>query len=131
MFVVQYRRTSHDVLELSEVSLDANLHDNNVRYKFAGSPVLAVSIFENNNFVVILVATVSSVHRLSFAHPDRLHKHGDSQAMSIFHDASINSTRDPSTYYVIGQTSSSSKSLNGNSFLQKTIIYSNCVWSCR
>lgn len=105
-----YWRTNHDVLELLEISLDLNLHNNNVRYKFADSPVLTVSIFENHKFVVILVATVSSIHRLSFSHPDRLQKVNsiDLQSLSIFHDASVNSTRDPSTFYVIGQTTSSS-----------------------
>lgn len=99
-------------MELSEISLDLNLIDNNVRYKFADSPVLTVSIFENQNFIVILVATVNSIHRLSFSHPDRLQRNYGNvsmQSMSVFHDASANSTRDPSTFYVIGHAASSSK----------------------
>lgn len=94
-----------------EVSLDLNLQSNCVRYKFADSPVLTVSIFENHKFVMILVATVSSIHRITFSHPDRLQKLNsiDSQSsLSIFHDASVNTTRDPSTFYVIGQATSSS-----------------------
>lgn len=96
-----------------EISLDLNLQNNNIRYKFADSPVLAVSIFENQKFVVILTATVSSIHRLTFSHPDRLQKlqsgnNAAGIALSIFHDASSNSTRDPSTFYVIGNAASSS-----------------------
>ncbi|XP_055713609.1 nuclear pore complex protein Nup160 homolog [Phlebotomus papatasi] len=106
-----YWRTSHDVLELSEMSLDLNLIDNNVRYKFSESPILAVSICELVDFVVILVATVSSVHRLYYPHPNQLHKsHGlDTKCMSIFKEASVTQARDPLTFHMIGTPSSTNQ----------------------
>lgn len=111
MFCLSCRRTSHDVLELSEISLDLNLNDNHIRYKFADSPVLTVAIYENKDNIIILVATVSSIHRLSYMHPDKIQKQNISeiQSNSIFHDATANAARDPSTFYVIGHTASSSK----------------------
>lgn len=103
-----FRRTSHDVLELSEISLDLNLYENNVRYKFTDSPVLDVSVFESLGVVVILVATVGSIHRLDFNHPDTLHtrNESDTTTYSIFHDASHGSH--PSSLHVIGQSASTS-----------------------
>jgi nuclear pore complex protein Nup160 len=63
------------VLELVEHSLDVNLVGNNIRYKFQDTPVLeGLTIHETYNSIVVLVATVSSVHRLSFPHPDKIHK---------------------------------------------------------
>lgn len=107
-------RTHHDVLELLEVSLDANLTGSSVRYRFTDAPVLSVSLFETNNQqVVILVATVSSIHRLNFTHPDVLAKHSpaainDGASLSVFHEASAQATRDPSTFHVIGHTAAAS-----------------------
>lgn len=102
------RRTCHDTLELSEISLDINLIDNHVRYKFADSPVLAVSIFETQISVVILVVTVSSLHRLTYTHPRTLQQKVETQSMSIFHEASANSTRDASQFHVIGNLTGTS-----------------------
>lgn len=65
-----YWRIAHDVLELSEHSLDINLTNNQVKYRFTDTPVLdSISIHETDDMVLILVATVSSVHKLSFPHP--------------------------------------------------------------
>lgn len=70
-----FRRISSDILELIELSLDVNLVDNKVRYKFSDTPVLdGISVHETFENVIILVPTVCSVHRLVFPHPDRLHK---------------------------------------------------------
>ncbi|GAB0094315.1 Nuclear pore complex protein Nup160 homolog [Sergentomyia squamirostris] len=106
-----YWRTSHDSLELSEMSLDLNLMDNNVRYKFSESRILAVDIFELEEFVVILVATVSSVHRLYFPHPNQLHKSDvvDTNSVSIFKEASVTHARDPSTFHMITQATSTNQ----------------------
>lgn len=103
-----FRRTSHDTLELSEISLDINFIDNHVRYKFADSPVLTVSIFETQVSVVILVVTVSSLHRLSFTHPCSLQQKLETQSLSIFHETSPNSIRDTSTFHVIGNLTATS-----------------------
>lgn len=58
-----------------EHSLDINLANCRVRYKFTDTPILdGISIHETINSVIILIATVSSVHKLSFPHPERIHK---------------------------------------------------------
>jgi nuclear pore complex protein Nup160 len=68
-------RASHDVLELVETSLDWDLRNNRIKYKFQDTPLLAgVSIHETFHHIVILVATVSSVHKLVFTHPKCVHK---------------------------------------------------------
>eukprot|EP00095_Tigriopus_kingsejongensis_P000570 snap_masked-scaffold372_size192401-processed-gene-0.15 protein:Tk00570 transcript:snap_masked-scaffold372_size192401-processed-gene-0.15-mRNA-1 annotation:"nuclear pore complex protein nup160-like protein" len=69
-------RTNQDQIELTERSLDWVLHGHRVRYRFQDTPILAggVSIHETFNAVVILVPTVSSVHKMVFPHPNRLMK---------------------------------------------------------
>ena len=100
-------RTSHDILDLTEVSLDWNLTGNRIRYRFQDTPVLSgVSIHETFHHVVILVSTVSSVHKLVFPHPSRMHKQdfqmyhdSDDGIPSIFNDASSATPKDH--YHVI------------------------------
>lgn len=115
-----YWRSYQDILELSEISLDFNLYQNNLRYKFTDSPVLAVTLTEQGKHLVLLVSTVCSLHRICFPHPDTLAdgsstsggsnsiaKTGtsvdfnDSQSFSIFRDANAAAARDPSSFYVI------------------------------
>ncbi len=71
-------RTSHDLLELTETSLDHRLRGNRVLYRFQDAPVLAnggVSVHEvGPHSVVVLVATVATVHKMVFTHPRRMHK---------------------------------------------------------
>ena len=69
-------RTCHDVLELMETSLDWNLSGNRVKFRFQDTPLLSggVSVHETFHRVVVLVATVGSVHKLQFPHPNRLRK---------------------------------------------------------
>ena len=103
-------RTSHDVLELVETSLDWTLAGGNrVKYRFQDTPLLSggISIHETLHNVVLLVATVGSVHKMVFPHPNRLHKQ-DMQAFqqstnisgnggvcpSIFADASPSTPRE-------------------------------------
>lgn len=79
-------------MELSEQSLDVNLRQNNLRYKFTATAILSVSISETPNSVTILVATITSVHRFDFTHPK-------SSNISIFAEAeSI-----PCHYHIISQ----------------------------
>lgn len=102
-------RITHDVLEFVENSLDVNLANNRVRYKFTDTPILdGISIHETVNSVIILVVTVSSIHKLSFAHPDKIHKQEqlyeatvNLTIQSIFSEASMQSTTDPRTFHVI------------------------------
>lgn len=107
-----FRRTNSDLLELSEISLDLNLVNNNVRYKFTDSPILAVSIAEVNENLIVLVATISSVHQLKYSTPNQIHKTIDeTQSFSVFHEASMQTQRDPSAslFYVIGHAATPSK----------------------
>ncbi|XP_012217112.2 nuclear pore complex protein Nup160 homolog [Linepithema humile] len=104
-----YWRICHDVLELVEHSLDINLANCRVRYKFTDTPILdGISIHETVNSVIILIVTVSSVHKLSFSHPDKIHKqenllgaYTDFSVQSIFSEASAQSARDPHTFHII------------------------------
>lgn len=107
------RRTNGDTLELSEVSLDLNLIDNWIRYKFTDAPILSVSIAEHNDKVIVLVATVSSIHTLKFAYPNRFQKNQDeTQSFSVFHGACTGqAARDPtaSFFHVINQSTAPSE----------------------
>jgi nuclear pore complex protein Nup160 len=68
-------RILHDVLELVEHSLDINLVNNRIRYKFTDTPILdGISIHETVSSVIILIVTVSSIHKFSFPHPSKIHK---------------------------------------------------------
>ncbi|CAK9826764.1 Nuclear pore complex protein Nup160 homolog [Anthophora retusa] len=108
-----YWRICHDVLELVEHSLDINLANCRVRYKFTDTPILdGISIHETINSVIILIATVSSVHKLSFPHPERIHKsehslstYKDLGIQSIFSEASTQNVKkakeDPHMFHVI------------------------------
>lgn len=90
--------------------MDFNLYQNNVRYKFSDSPVLSVSITENEEQVIILVSTVCSLHRLEFSHPDVLAdsstangntKFNESQSCSIFQEANTVAAKESNSFYVI------------------------------
>ncbi|KAK0176406.1 hypothetical protein PV328_000545 [Microctonus aethiopoides] len=104
-----YWRISHDVLELVEHSLDVNLVNCKVRYKFTDTPILdGITIHETVNSVIILVATVSSIHKLVFPHPDKIHKqehllgsHPNLAIQSILGEASAQTARDPHSFHVI------------------------------
>ncbi|XP_033337859.1 nuclear pore complex protein Nup160 [Megalopta genalis] len=106
-----YWRISHDVLELVEHSLDINLVNCRIRYKFTDTPILdGISVHEIGNFVIILIATVSSIHKLSFPHPERIYKnelstYKDLGVQSIFSEASGQNVKkvkeDPHMFYVI------------------------------
>lgn len=104
-----YWRISHDILELVEHSLDVNLVNSKVRYKFMNTPILdGISIHETINSVIILVATVASVHKLTFPHPNKIHKqehlfgsYPDVAVQSVLGEASLQTTRDPHSFHVI------------------------------
>ncbi len=67
------RKTSNDILELTELSMDVNLSGNQLKVQFQNSPVLeGISVHETIDKVYVLVATVASVHRLIFPHPRKL-----------------------------------------------------------
>ncbi|XP_063612781.1 nuclear pore complex protein Nup160-like, partial [Penaeus indicus] len=65
-----YWRVCHDVVELWEESLDHDFVHNHVQLRFADTPVLeGLSVHETRQYVYILLATVSSVHRIRLPHP--------------------------------------------------------------
>jgi hypothetical protein len=85
---------SGDTLELTEISLDHKLDRNRVKFRFMDAPILSggISIHETLHEVVVLVATVSSVHKMSFPHPERIRKQlgissGAQSIPSIFAEA--------------------------------------------
>lgn len=96
-------RISHDLLELSETSLDYPLIGSQVRYRFQDSPILTngVSVHETFNAVVVLVCTVGSVHKLMFSHPRRISKinrhllkNPEDGIPSVFADATPNHAKE-------------------------------------
>ncbi|KAL4707694.1 hypothetical protein ACJJTC_014875 [Scirpophaga incertulas] len=113
-----YWQTTPDSIELSEASLDVNLSGAHIRCKVApGTPPLNnITIYERPmcNEVVILAATVTSVHRLIFPHPDTLDKKSTigslcTTSLSIFHDTSaINTTNND---FILSQYSNTSTSI--------------------
>ncbi|CAH0584338.1 unnamed protein product [Chrysodeixis includens] len=107
-----YWQTTSDAIELSEASLDINLSSSNLRCKVApGTPPLSsISVYERSasRDVVILAATVSSVHRMIFPHPAMLDKKStfgslSSSSPSIFFDTS--SINNPNNYCILNQYS--------------------------
>lgn len=100
-----YWKTNHNVLELTEESLDVNLVGNRLRLRFQHTPLLeGISIFETQTSVVVLAATVATVHRISFPHPRKLKQDVSSRhrltlsVPSVFFDASPALLRD---YHVL------------------------------
>ncbi|XP_072947333.1 nuclear pore complex protein Nup160 homolog [Epargyreus clarus] len=107
-----YWQTTSDAIELSEASLDVNLSSSNLRCKVApGTPPLNnLTVYERTatQEVVILGATVSSVHRLVFPHPETLDRKAtfgspSNVSTSIFHDTSA--VNNPNNYYILTQYS--------------------------
>lgn len=97
-----YYRTSDDVLELSENSLDVNLKNKNLRCTFEDSPILSVYINESEKNVTVLVTTVSNIHRLQFVHPRRnIGSNGEQNENSIFSTFTQESAKDPTTFFTI------------------------------
>ncbi|VVC32071.1 Hypothetical protein CINCED_3A016039 [Cinara cedri] len=101
-------RVLYDKLELVEHSLDTNLTENQVRIHFRDSPVLdsGISVYETSEFVVLLVPTACSCHRLTFPRPSCVrYMDNDIQNENVFTDASIfsnfnvPSVDDPATFY--------------------------------
>lgn len=120
-----YWRLYDDVLELIEHSLDVNLIGNQVRYKFQDSPVLeGLTIHETLQGIVVLVCTVSSIHRLKFPYLDRgnrqdfiWNQHPESNVQSIF--ANAPDARDPASFSVIS-----------NNATNTLMPYSSASWLC-
>ncbi|KAG1673917.1 Nuclear pore complex protein Nup160 [Nymphon striatum] len=109
-----YWRIKNDIAEFVEESMDFNLSGNHVKFHFQDTPIIegGISIHEIHGFVVILIATVASVHRLLFPHPQKFSSelpsmHTAVTFASVFCDVSVNMTREKNHFYTIS---------NGNSF---------------
>ncbi|XP_052227575.1 nuclear pore complex protein Nup160-like isoform X1 [Dreissena polymorpha] len=96
-----YWKAVGDVLELIEESLDYDLYGSKVKFHFQDMAILGgVSVHESHGWVVVLVPTVASVHRLVFPHPSKLHRNEpglgipDQPVPSVFLDASITKCMD-------------------------------------
>ncbi|XP_068618612.1 nuclear pore complex protein Nup160 homolog [Battus philenor] len=107
-----YWQTTSDAIELSEASLDVNLSASNLRCKVApGTPPLnSLTFYERSatQEIIILAATVSSVHRLVFPHPESLERRStfgsiNNTSVSIFHDTTA--VNNPNNYYILNQYS--------------------------
>ncbi|XP_054714672.1 nuclear pore complex protein Nup160-like [Uloborus diversus] len=107
-----YWRTNHDVIELVEVSMDLNLKGSHLRLRFQNTPILrGVSVHESGDKVVLLVATVSAIHKITFPHPTSLDGHEfqikktESSSPSIFYDTTNVTLRSRSCFSVLQHVS--------------------------
>ncbi|KAL8614434.1 hypothetical protein ACOMHN_007770 [Nucella lapillus] len=102
-----YWRTWGDVLELEESSLDILLTGSRIRYRLQDTPIVGgVSVSEAGPHVVVLVATVASIHRLVFPHPCRRLQSerfsvADHISTSIFFDASLTTATDSKNLHLL------------------------------
>ena len=97
-----YWRSYDDILELSEVSLDINLKNKNVKCKFEDSPILSIFISESEEYVTILVTTISNLHRLQFDHPRRsIGSKGEQNENSVFASLTQEKALNPANLYNI------------------------------
>lgn len=71
-----HRRARGNTVEITEESLDYNLTGRHLRLRFNEAFVLpGISVHEAHGYVLILIPTTASVHRLIFPHPNKLEKH--------------------------------------------------------
>ncbi|XP_078662026.1 nuclear pore complex protein Nup160-like [Branchiostoma floridae x Branchiostoma belcheri] len=105
-----YWRSYGDTLELVELSGDANLEGNAVRIRFPDSAVVpCVGIHETHAHVVVLLATVGSVHRIVLPHPSRIARMdygGDFGIPSVFVDLSLAELRNENNFHLLNQSPS-------------------------
>lgn len=102
---------SKDTIELNEICSDMDLEQSQLKLRLQNTPLLdGISVNETQDEVVILLATIGSLHRLRFPHPRRLPQPGSRSifsssgkrvGLSIFHNFSIDSLRDPRNFHVL------------------------------
>lgn len=100
------RKVSKDIIELNEVSTDIDLQGSQLKLRLQNTPILeGISVNETPDEVVILLATIGSLHRLRFPHPRRLPHpvtlSGKRVGLSIFHNFCIDSLRDPRDFHIL------------------------------
>ncbi|XP_053207149.1 nuclear pore complex protein Nup160-like [Panonychus citri] len=122
-----YWRSNNDYIQFYETSLDFNLARNHVQLRFHNTPILdGVSVHEIGDHVIILLATVASIHRITLNHPRKLGTvlvdtvrngsnilpHSQSSInpsdlhtrKSIFYDLNAANLRDPESYHVLNNS---------------------------
>lgn len=68
-------RTFNYQLELAEFSTEFNLPCSQVRIKFSNSPVISyVNVVEFSNSIFLMIATLTSVHKIQLPHPNTTNK---------------------------------------------------------
>jgi nuclear pore complex protein Nup160 len=113
-----YWRTTNDTLELVEISTEVHLEDNQVRVRFANSPIVNnIHINEFADSIVLVMATTSSVHRLYFPHPKTTNR-------SVLAELTSDVLFNPSNYYIITQNGSSNTQhpISASAWLDKSLI---------
>ncbi|KAK3858813.1 hypothetical protein Pcinc_035022 [Petrolisthes cinctipes] len=97
-------RVCHDVVELWEESLDHDFTHNHIQLRFADTPVLeGLSVHETQHHVYILLATVSSVHRFCFPHP-QVSQGSKGRPQSILSDLTFHTLKDYHYLHLLNTT---------------------------
>nr|XP_045619650.1 nuclear pore complex protein Nup160-like isoform X1 [Procambarus clarkii] len=97
-------RVCHDVVELWEESLDHDFTHNHVQLRFADTPVLeGLSVHETRQYVYILLATVSSVHRIRLPHPQTAQA-TRSKPQSILRDLTFQTLKEYHNLHILNST---------------------------
>jgi len=99
-----YWKVNNTIIDFIETSLDKNLIGNRLRLKFQNTPILdGVSVNETQNEIYILIATVSSVFRITLPHPHKLNTTNLAFNFSSFFKNKSNITYLPSIFVNINQ----------------------------
>lgn len=102
-----YWRTANELLEMVELSSEFILTNNQIRIKFTNAPIInTIRVIELNNSLLILIATLSSVHRISLPHPKiqvatQLVSSKQFVANSVFSTITNQLLSDNRTFYVL------------------------------
>lgn len=132
MYCILNRKISKDTIELNEMSTDMDLIGGQVKLRLQNTQLLeGISVNETHEEVIILLATVGSVHRIILRHPKMLPALTSQYAgnrptgLSIFHDFNVESLKDSRNYYVLPNHFASGGSSSSSGFRFPT---SCCSW---
>ncbi|XP_053684351.1 nuclear pore complex protein Nup160 homolog [Sabethes cyaneus] len=96
-----YWRTCGDSIFLCEISMNLNLANNHLKISFDESPILSVDISGNQLQVILLIVTVTSVHRILLRHPKANSVNPDGMHESVLASITKEQICDASSFYVI------------------------------
>ncbi|KAL9699415.1 hypothetical protein quinque_002856 [Culex quinquefasciatus] len=96
-----YWRTCRDSIYLCELSMNLNLGNNQLRISFDESPILSVEVTGNRLQVFVLIATVTSIHRIVLRHPKVNSVNPDGGQESVLGSVTKEQICDPGSFYVI------------------------------